>query len=538
MSQYSSDVYDLSRIDSSPTKPSLMERLRRARPGEDGKRPWTAFMEGKSREEILNLRYCSEFALRPDQMLEAARGKHTFAVFAGRGTGKTTLLIYALMDLIRAGRRNILFVVRVNEDFEKTIIGDGFRKHMDPRYFDPSTDYTKNPQKVVFKAGRSCGGQVIPHDVEIRCKTSSLDDALRGFSPDTVIMDEIGAYRDPKAILDQVDFALREWGEIDDDVESDEEALAMMMADDLPKRIVVSTPVWDESLINLATSESTYCRNVPTKVNFQNLTPDFKKKLFEEHQGSRKAEQEIEGKFIDLSGEQQWQRKNFKAFRPRFREQDDADCPVIFKDLHFDEFQNLFDSIAVGVDPSGLLDAKDVGDAIGIHVAGRLRERDSAGRTQFVLIENATMRGSPREWMDRSVDLAEKWGASEIVYEAQGGQKMGVGLFGNATRLERMGCRVVPVTGLGKNHAGRAMMVSPLWEQGRVFHAYPSDKFNGPDTMRALEEEMLRMSVSEYNGIGSPDSTDAMVHAVIRLAGLHSKKRRIRVRMSKDAAIY
>ena len=538
MSQYSSEIYDLDRIDSSPAKPSRMERLRRLPPGEDGVRPWDAFMATLDREKQLNLRYSSEFTLRPDQMISQAKGKHTFAIFAGRGTGKTTAIIYGLMDLIRAGRRNILFVVRVNEDFEKTIIGDGFRKHMDPRYFDPTTDYTKNPQKVVFKAGRSCGGQVIPHDVEIRCKTSSLDDALRGFSPDTVIMDEIGAYRDPKAILDQIDFALREWGEIDDDIEDDAEALKKMMEDDLPKRIVVSTPVWDESLINLATSEDTFCRNVPTRCNWQNLTPAFRKKLVEEHQGTRKAEQELEGKFIDLSGEQQWQRKNFKAFEPRFRAQDDARESIIYKDRHPEEFKNLFDAVAVGVDPSALLDAKDIGDAIGISVAGRLVEKDSAGRTQFVVIANETMRGSPDEWMERSVDLAEEWGASYIYYEAQGGQKMGIGLYGNSAKLKRLPCQVIPVTAMQKNHAGRAMMVSPLWEQGRVFHAYPSPDFGGVDKLRALEEQMLRMSVSEYNGIGSPDDTDAMVHAVIRLAGLHSTKRRIRVRLSKNAEVY
>ena len=537
MEQTQSDIYDFSRIHDGPTEPSMMERLRRLKPRKEGDpTPWDEFMAGKTREERLNLRYNSAFVLRPDQMLTQALGYHTFAMFGGRGLGKSTALIYGLMDYIKAGRRNILFVVRTNEDFEKTIVGDGFRKHMDPRCFDRARDFRLNPQRVILPAGGVCGGYVLPHDVEIRVKTSNLDDAIRGFSPDTVIIDEIKTFRNPKAILDQIDYALREWGEMDDDLD-DEAALAKMMADKLPKRMVASTPFWDETLLELATSKDTFCRKVTTEANWHNLTPEFRAKM-EIQRKTSKGEQEFYGNWLDLTGVQQWARRDFVRFEPRYRPHEDAGRATIYKDTHFEDFQNLFDEFCVGVDPSAIMDEKDEGDDIGLHVAGRLKEKTKDGNPQFVLVENATMRGSPEQWMNRSLDLAEKWNAPTIIYEVQGGQKLGLGLYGTSERLKRMHCRVEPVTAMGRDHAGRAMMVSPLWQQGRVFHAHANPASSTRDPMLDLEEQMLRMSVSEYNGTGSPDATDAMVHCVIWLARLHLKSRRVRVRMSKNAVIY
>jgi phage terminase large subunit-like protein len=59
-----------------------------------------------------------------------------------------------------------------------------------------------------------------------------------------------------------------------------------------------------------------------------------------------------------------------------------------------------------------------------------------------------------------------------------------------------------------RGKAARAEPVAALYEQGRVSHVAG---------LATLEEQMCRMTISGYEGSGSPDRVDALVWALTEL---------------------
>ena len=154
-----------------------------------------------------------------------------------------------------------------------------------------------------------------------------------------------------------------------------------------------------------------------------------------------------------------------------------------------------FDEVVVAVDPP----AGVKGSACGIIVAGR------AGGRAYVL-EDATVVGEkPLGWAKRAVAVAQAYGASRIVAEAnQGGDMVQsvLAMAGCEVRIELVHAR------LGKR--ARAEPVAALYEQGRVRHAPAKG-----GRFCALEEEMMALGADDVSH--SPDRADALVWAVTAL---------------------
>jgi len=164
---------------------------------------------------------------------------------------------------------------------------------------------------------------------------------------------------------------------------------------------------------------------------------------------------------------------------------------------------NEFRRIIVGVDPSGAQSKHDIkSDEIGIVTCG-LRYDGVA-----VVLEDATCRGSPREWGTAVVAQWNKWKADRVVAEKNYGGEMVRSTIQAVNH--RVGVDLVSAT---RGKFIRAEPVAALYESsgdnaGKVKHAGRFDK---------LEEQMGWFSRQGFIGDTSPDRADALIWSLTAL---------------------
>lgn len=164
-----------------------------------------------------------------------------------------------------------------------------------------------------------------------------------------------------------------------------------------------------------------------------------------------------------------------------------------------------FQRIAVGVDPSGAQSKKDTkNDEIGIVVAGK-RHNNTA-----TVLEDATMKGGPKDWGRAVVAAYKKWKADIVVAEANYGGGM------VASTIQAVDRNVpVKLVNASRGKVIRAEPVAALYasdsgdQEIRVRHA--GRRFD------KLEDEMILFSREGYKGERSPNRADAAVWAVTEL---------------------
>lgn len=158
--------------------------------------------------------------------------------------------------------------------------------------------------------------------------------------------------------------------------------------------------------------------------------------------------------------------------------------------------------IVVAVDPSGADNMEDATrDEIGIVAAG-IRHDGTA-----VVLEDATMKGSPGEWGEAVVQLFNRWGADRVVAEENfGGAMVKFVVQSAAAKLNK----TVPYRAVtaSRGKVVRAEPISALYEQQKVFHM---------PGLTALEDELVQMTTFGYTGDRSPNRADAAVWALTDL---------------------
>ena len=151
--------------------------------------------------------------------------------------------------------------------------------------------------------------------------------------------------------------------------------------------------------------------------------------------------------------------------------------------------------IVVAIDPAV---SSEVGsDEHGIVVAGV--GDDARG----YVLEDATLKGTPRQWADRALAMFDKWEADAIVIERNQGGDM----CRHTLRSVRPEAPVVEVVATRGKHV-RAEPIAALYSTGRVSHVGTFDK---------LEDQMCQMTAGGYEGHGSPDRVDALVWGLSQL---------------------
>lgn len=157
------------------------------------------------------------------------------------------------------------------------------------------------------------------------------------------------------------------------------------------------------------------------------------------------------------------------------------------------------DRVVVSVDPSGASGEEDErSDEIGITVTGRTSE----GR--YVVLMDATMRGSPAQWARRAVGLYKDFKANAIVAE----KNFGGAMVKHTIQTVDINVPVVEVQAT-RNKSLRAEPISALYAKGMVAHV---------PGMGELEDQMCNMTTAGYMGERSPDRVDSLVWGLWELS--------------------
>lgn len=151
--------------------------------------------------------------------------------------------------------------------------------------------------------------------------------------------------------------------------------------------------------------------------------------------------------------------------------------------------------IVVGVDPA-------VSDGPNSDEHGIIVCAIGADGRGYVL-DDASMKGGPRDWATRAIAVHDRYAADAIVVERNQGGDM----VRHTLQSVRPGVRIIDVVATRGKHV-RAEPISALYSLGRVSHV---------GTFPKLEDQMCQMTANGYEGDGSPDRCDAMVWAMTEL---------------------
>lgn len=151
--------------------------------------------------------------------------------------------------------------------------------------------------------------------------------------------------------------------------------------------------------------------------------------------------------------------------------------------------------IVVAVDPA--VSSEDGADENGIVACGM--GEDGRG----YVLQDASMKGGPREWADRAITLFDMLEADAIVIETNQGGEM----CRNTLHAVRPSVPVIEVRATRGKHV-RAEPIAALYKLGRISHV---------GTFPQLEDQLCLMTAAGYEGKGSPDRCDALVWGLTEL---------------------
>lgn len=382
------------------------------------------------------------FLARPDQIMPDGDW-FIWLVLAGRGFGKTRTGCEAVREevtLNRSGR--IGLIAETAADARDVMVAELLRVF--PKSERPT--YIASKRRVEFQNGAVA-----------TTYNATEPDQLRGPQHDFLWMDELAKWRYARETWDQAQFGLRLGAK--------------------PRQIITTTPRPIELVKAIVAGQEgkVHVTRGRTSDNRANLAPSFVDQITRRYAGTRLGRQELEAEILgDLPGAL-WSMATLDAYRLR-------------------EAPNM-GRIVVAVDPA--VTGSDEADEHGIIVAGR--DADQRG----IVLEDASMRGSPREWAARAVSLYRSYQADGIVVEVNQGGDM----VAHTIRTIDPRAKIIEVRASRGKHI-RAEPIAALYEQGRIAHVggFP-----------ALESQMTQMTTAGYQGDGSPDRLDALVWAFTEL---------------------
>ena len=284
---------------------------------------------------------------------------------------------------------------------------------------------------------------------------------LRGPQHEKAWIDELCAFKKMNDTWDMLQFGLR---------------LGVQ-----PQSVITTTPKPSKLLKQIIKDDSTVTTTGSTYDNKANLADVFIKRIEEKYEGTRLGQQELHAHILEDVEGALWDRNQLEELRVR-------------------EFPELV-KIVVAIDPAVTSEVNS--DETGIVVAGI-----DSDKIAYV-IEDATFKGTPKEWAKKAVSLYKYYKANKIIGETnQGGDLIREVIHAIDER--------VPYS---KVHAKkgkylRAEPVSALYEQGKVKHYSPIKTKNNLDL---LEDQMCNFTNEGLPDGDSPDRLDAMVYAITEL---------------------
>ena len=363
-------------------------------------------------------------------------------VLAGRGFGKTEVGAQWIREQVDAGVKSIALVAETQKDLEEVMV----KRILDiyPDHLRPKVRY--KPVRITWPNGAVALGY-----------NGTEPNQLRGPEFEAAWLDELAKYRYARETWDMLQFGMRKGKH--------------------PRQIVTTTPRPIDLIKSMVAGKEgrIHVTRGKTTDNAANLAAPFLKKVLDQYSGTRLGRQELDAEILgDLVGAL-WTQSILDAHRLR-------EAPKLAR-------------ILVAVDHA--VTDTETSDEHGIIVAGHTEDK------RGVVIEDASMSGSPNEWARRAVSLYRSYQADGIVVEVnQGGDMVANTLKTidpNVNIIERRASR-------GKHV--RAEPIAALYEQGRIVHVGSFD---------TLESQMTQMTTAGYQGSGSPDRVDALVWAMSEL---------------------
>jgi len=380
------------------------------------------------------------FLARPDQV-EPPGDWDIWLALAGRGWGKTEAGAQWVRDRVNQGARSIALVAETQKDLEEVMVARLVSIY--PEGEAPTVRY--KPVRITWPNGAVALGY-----------NGTEPNQLRGPEFDTAWVDELAKYRYARETWDMLQFTLR--------------GTALE-----PRQIITTTPRPIELIKSIMAGNEgrVQVTRGRTADNRANLAASFLGRIEARYAGTRLGRQELNAEILgDLPGAL-WSLAGLDTYRMR-------DAPQLGR-------------IVVAVDPA--VTNTEASDEHGIIVAGVSQGADQIG----VVLEDASMSGSPAEWARQAVKLYRSWRADAIVIEVNQGGDM----VAHTIRTIDPNVRIKEVRASRGKHV-RAEPIAALYEQGRIAHC---------GSFPALENQMTQMTPSGFEGTGSPDRVDALVWA-------------------------
>ncbi|MEI2805101.1 DNA-packaging protein [Albidovulum sp.] len=414
-----------------------------------------AFLAGLTDEALMALPWLFEFWALPHQLAPEGAWK-TWVIMGGRGAGKTRAgaeWVRAQVEGSRAGDPG--------QARRVALVGETIDQVREVMIFGESGILACSPpdRRPAWEATRK--RLVWPNGAVAEVYSAFDPDSLRGPQFDAAWVDELAKWKKAKETWDMLQFALR--------------------LGEHPRQVVTTTPRNVGVLKTIVKNPSTVLTQAPTEANRAYLAASFLEEVRTRYAGTRTEREELDGVLLEEAEGALWTTARLDAGRKA--------AP------------GGFSRIVVAVDPPVTGHAGS--DECGIVVVGALTEGPPSDWRAFVL-EDATVRGaSPADWARAAIAAMDRHGADRLVAEVnQGGDLV--------ETVVRQIDPMVPFRAVraSRGKTARAEPVAALYDQGRVHHA---------GSFHALEDQMCRMTVTGYEGQGSPDRVDALVWALTDL---------------------
>jgi phage terminase large subunit-like protein len=411
-----------------------------------------ALIAGFKPEQIEELLYdWAGFNARPEQ-IEPPGDWDVWAIIAGRGFGKTRSGAEWVRTQVKNGSRRIALVAETQKDLEDVMVnGESGIMSVFPPAERPKVTY--KPIRMVFPNGAVALGY-----------NGTEPGQLRGPQFDAAWVDELAKFRYGRETWDMLQFALR--------------------LGDKPRVLVTTTPLPTDIIKDIVGGKEgkVHVTRGSTYDNASNLAAPFLQKIRDRYENTRLGRQELHAEILgDLPGAL-WTQASLDAYRI-------TAAPEMKR-------------IVIAIDPA--ISNTETSDEHGIIVAGL----DQGNRG--IILEDASMSGSPNEWARRAISLYREWDADAIVIEINQGGDM----VAHTLRTVDPNVKIREVRASRGKHI-RAEPASAFYEQGKVVHL---------GRLIELEAQMVQMTNAGYQGSGSPDRVDALVWAITDLFPHMTKK--------------
>jgi phage terminase large subunit-like protein len=415
----------------------------------------TAFLAGLSDAALIALPWLFEFWALPHQLAPEGAWR-SWVCMGGRGAGKTRAGAEWVRAQVEGGTPEAPGRCR-----SVALVGETFDQVLEVMVMGPSGIIACSPPDRRPKWEATRRRLVWPNGAVAQAFSAQEPENLRGPQFDAAWVDELAKWKRGRDAWDMLQFALR--------------------LGENPRQIVTTTPRNVVVLKDLLGLASTVVTRAPTEANRAWLAPSFLQEVRARYAGTRLGRQELDGVLLEDAEGALWSGATLDAARVR-------DVPPLGR-------------IVVAVDPP--VTGGRTSDACGIIVAGAVTEGPPETWRAYVL-EDASVQGvSPLEWMRAAVAAVHRHGAERMVAEVNQGGDLIRTLIAQVDPM-------VPYRDV-RAHQGKVVRAEPvaaLYEQGRVFHRAG---------LSALEEEMARMTLTGFQGRGSPDRVDALVWALAEL---------------------